>query len=447
MKLTDQQIWNLIIKRDWSLDFARRHLANDKTFYAGRPLLFSAAEVFQKKILTFKKNQIILKLDGKTQEISPQQNLSVINSTFAQLEKILDQKSSSDPVNKYLRREFKNYHQLKNKKRYGFYAFYFTRSLSLEAVVQFPELPVYKLALVASSGPLYNNRQQNKSWYEVRRLFNHSHVLVAGASVASRTASSLLRDGRIGYLTIGDPKPPNATNFNRTNYDVFDVATDESKAIAFARQIHRQDPTQIIYLEPKGFSINNFAKYLRPARGVPKVDLVVEAVDNILQKIEILKIAQKNQLPIMQIADVGSKAIISFNNPNDWNSGKSLVLGLNNHKLQKLLEKNFLAAAVYFVGLGNAAEDEVGDFIKTKKGTPFSNTTPQMGSTAGAAAAMATEKILRYLLDKNHSPNFAYRRIVFDKKHNQIRTQSWVDLKSFYLSLVLDLQQILQKKH
>lgn len=446
MKSTDQQLWNLIIKKDWSLDFVRHQLTNEKTFYSGRPLIFSAAEVFKKRLLTFKKNQIILKLNKTSQTISANQVLSVVDSTFQQLEKILDKNNLRDPVCKYLKKEFKTYHQLKNKKHYGFYAFYFTRSLNFDAVVQFPELPVYKLALTASCGPLYNNLSQDKSWYEIRHLFNRSHILVAGASVASRTASSLLRDGRLGYLTIGDPKPPNATNFNRTNYNIFDVATNESKAIAFARMIHRQDPTQIIYLEPKGFSISNFQKYLQPKRGIPKIDLVVEAVDNILQKIEILKIAQKNQLPIMQIADVGSKAIISFNNPSDWRQGKNLVMGLNNQKLQKLLEKNFLAAATYFVGLSNAAEDEVGQFIRTKKGTPFSNTTPQMGSTAGAAAAMATEKILRYLLDKKRQPNFSYRRIIFDKKHDSIRTQSWVDFKSFYMSLMLDFKQILQKK-
>ncbi|MDO5561168.1 MAG: ThiF family adenylyltransferase [bacterium] len=444
-KLSNKEIWQKIVNQDWDLKKIRRRLQHPRTFYTGRPQLFTAEEVFSKNILVKKGRSYILNINQSTQKISAAQIVSVVASTHQQLKKIFTH-NSRDPVCQYLVKEFLSYQYTADKKNFGFYAFYFDAQNNFVKAVQFPNLPTYKLSLVASGSALYRDQNYQKGWYEIRRIFNRTHVLVAGASVASVTAHMILRDARIGYLTIGDPKSPNATNFNRTAYDVFDVANDESKAIAFARQVHAQDPTQIIYLEPAGFSIKNFQKYISANKNYPAVDLVIEAIDNIFHKIDLLKIAQKNSLPIIQLADVGSIAEINFNNPNDLQTGKNLFLGISNKKLEVLLKKDFLTAAIYLVGLENAFSDEAGLFLKNKSDSPFKNTTPQMGSTTLVAAGMATEKALRYLIDKKEKRNFNCKRLLFDKKNDQLKIQEWTNLKAMFLSFSLDLRKFFLAK-
>lgn len=439
-KLTNKEIWLRILKQDWNLETVKKRFRHPRTFYPGRPQLFSAAEVFAQNILVKKGRSYLLTLDGVTQKIRADQVVSIVASTHQQLEKIFTH-NPRDPVCQYLVKEFVSYRFAADKQNFGFYAFYFDAQNHFQQAVQFPNLPTYKLALLASGSALYRDTKYQKSWYEIRQLFNRSHILVAGASVASVTAHMILRDARPGYLTIGDPKSPNATNFNRTAYDVFDVARDESKAIAFARQVHAQDPTQIIYLEPTGFSIKNFQKYISKSANYPAVDLMIEAIDNIFHKIDLLKIAQKNSLPIIQLADVGSIAEINFNNPQDLQTGRNLFLGISNKKLEKLLQKNFLAAAIYLVGLENAFTDEAGLFLKNKSDSPFKNTTPQMGSTTLVAAGMATEKALRYLINKKEKQTFGCKRLLFDKKNDQLKIQEWTNLKAMFLSASLDLRQ------
>ena len=118
--------------------------------------------------------------------------------------------------------------------------------------------------------------------------------------------------------------------------------------------------------------------------------------------------------------------------------GKDLIFGLPNSKLQRILAHDFIQVAAYLVGLDNSVDDEVGLFVKGKKITPFGQATPQMGSTASVAAGIAAEKALRYLLDASDYPQFAYPRLVIDKKNNSFKTQSMPSLKARLLSLLLD---------
>ena len=436
MKYSDTQLWQHLITHEWDLDYVCRQLQHPKTIYPGRPLLLSADQAFKRRLFDFSDRYLTIKLTDYDLRIASNRLTSIVDSTLTQLLKNLTPHQQG-PVADYLRHQAEVYRHLSDKNNYGFYAFYFDRTGEFEAAVQFPPLPIFKLALTCSCSQLYQDKHYQKSWLEIRSIFNSSHVLFAGASVASLAASTLIRDGRIGYITIGDPKQPNATNFNRTAYDVFDVASQESKAIGFARHIHRQDPTQIIYLETQGFTADNFLSQLREP-DIPPVQLVIEAIDSIPDKLALLRLVGQAKLPLIQVSDVGSKAQLSFKNPQDYVQGKDLIFGLPNSKLQRILTHDFIQVAAYFVGLDNSVDDEVGLFVKGKINTPFGQVTPQMGSTASVAAGIAAEKALRYLLDASDYPQFAYPRIVVDKKNNSFKTQFTPSLKARLLSLLLD---------
>lgn len=442
MKSTAEQLWQEIITTDWNLAVVQARQQDPATFYPGKPVLLSAQEIFALRLFDFSDAHLSTPVAGQNLTLDPRKFYSLVDSTHAKLQENLT--DDAGPVGQYLRAEFARYDSLVDKRQYGFYAFYFTRTGELEAIVQFPELPTYKLALCCSTSQLLQDEHYRRPWLENRQLFNRTHVLVAGASVASVTAENLIRDGRLGYLTIGDPKGPNATNLNRTAYDVLDIASGEPKAIGFARHIHRQDPTQILYLCPEGFNAQNLSNYcFHPDR--PRVDLVVEAIDSLQQKLEILQVIPQLQLPMVQISDVGSKAQLTFKNFDDAAQGQSMVFGLADDKLQALLKEDFIQVAAYFVGLENSLDDEIGKFIQGDKNTPFGNVTPQMGSTAAVAAGLASEKILRFLLDRGQQPYFAHRQIVIDKKHNTFKEFDEPSLKARLLGLMMDYKRTHKK--
>jgi hypothetical protein len=435
---SDQQLWQKIVAEDWNLELVKQRLKQPLTKYPGRPILYDARAIFEQGVLAAHGRNFTLRLAGRNILINQQQIFSLIPSTFKQLQKILGQ-AENDPAGAYLRAQIADYESLTNKRRYGFYAVYFDRAGEFSSLVQFPLLPVYKLSLVSSTGPLYRDHHYQRSWYDIRRQFNQTHILVAGASVAAAAAHALIRDSRLGALTISDPKGPNATNFNRTPYDVWDAASQESKAIAFARQVHAQDPTQILYLAPEGLTTDNFSQYLGSQTSGASVDLMVEAVDDIKQKVALLQMAKNAGLPIIQIADVGSKAILSINNPSDRACKRSLLLGVSDAKLDNVMAHDFMQAAIYFIGLENALSDEPGKFVKNKDQTPFTQTVPQMGSTALVAAGMAAEQALRFLLNRREQSDFRFKRLIVDKKNQTIKVQTRPTLKGQCLNCAYEL--------
>jgi hypothetical protein len=253
------------------------------------------------------------------------------------------------------------------------------------------------------------------------------------------SGEAVVRDGRIGAITIGDPKGPNATNFNRTSYDVWDVGSGESKAVCFARRVHGQDPTQLIYVAAEGFSEDNLSEYFYPDESVLPVSLVVEAIDDIEMKVRLLETARDWGFPVIQIADVGSKAMLTMNSPGDKVRRRSLFPGVADEELARLMKKDFMMAAANMSGWENVLHDEAGEFILKKTGTPFHGLTPQLGSTTQVAAGLVAEQGLRFLLNRNEAGEFVCRRLVLDKKNCRFKKYRVASVKGKVLGQVVKI--------
>ncbi|MBQ6438115.1 ThiF family adenylyltransferase [bacterium] len=340
--------WRELLAREWNLDFIREVQRDPATMYPGRPLLLSAEEMMALRVFDLSDANLGVDYHGQTLYFDERKFGSVVASTLHKLQENLS--AATGPVADYLHEQFDYYKSLADKRTYGFYAFYFDAAGNLQKIIQFPPLPVYKLALTCSASQLYQPSDYSFDWVHIRALLARAHVLIAGASVASGAAENLIRDGRIGYLTIGDAKPPNPTNFNRTNYDTFDIADDENKSLALARRLHRQDPTQIIYLSDNGMAAANWADLAHnPSR--PRVNLVIEAIDDLPGKLFIVRACHQEGLPLIQINDVGSKAQLTFKNADAKARGESLIFGLTDAKLAQLTQINVVKAAPFIVGL------------------------------------------------------------------------------------------------
>lgn len=411
--------WTKMCHEEWNLDWVREHFKDERSKYRGRAILVKLDELERQVDGYVVKNW---EHPGQEFFLPEQKKFSCVESTLKQLHKNIT-RSADNPFFEYLQRQTALYERLNDSDAFGFYALYFDLTGEPLYLVQFPPLPLFKLSLYSSVGGLYRDKDYKLTWLELRQLLNKTHILVAGASVASATAFSLLGDLRPTYLSIGDPKPPNSTNFNRTAYNIHDVMVDESKAIAFARHVHAQDPTQILYLAPAGFTPADFPSLVGSRGLAPPPDLLIEAVDDIKVKVALLKFAQAARLPTIMVADVGSVAQNNFLSPSDLDRGLGVVLGLKNDQLDELMSLDFTMAAAMMTGLDDALHDEVGHFVKGDKNSPCGETVPQLGSTSQAAAAIATEAAIRYLIAAKlkQEQDFPWRRISFDKKRLKLK--------------------------
>lgn len=361
---------------------------------------------------------------------------NIVEQTFQKLIESLKDKAE-DPVNQYIHEEYALYRQ--EAQPYGVEVLYFDEvgegrgRFRPRVLVKLPAMPIWKLAITLSNGHLINNRKLTYDWYQTRlSIFNHQHITVAGASVASQAALFATRLIKPYLLTLADPKGPNASNLNRTQYTVFDLLEDPdthrevSKAIALARSIHGQDPFQLIHIYPEGITEENLDAFLLgepdPEKGLttPRTSILIEAIDHFPTKRLLLEKARDRDIPTIQLADVGSRGINGFNSPGDKKRRVSLLYGLSDKEVAKAFAdpspETFMQTAMLASGITNTLAEPVAfKFLKQQDGNPF-RSVPQTGEVAGASGVMAARNAARFVVEQYGDPTarFAGRQQVFD---------------------------------
>lgn len=361
---------------------------------------------------------------------------NIIGQTFQKLiESLKDEED--DPINRYIHEEYALYRQ--NAQHYGVEVLFFDEvgegggRFRPRVLVKLPAMPIWKLAITLSNGHLINNRKQTYDWYQTRlSIFNHQHITVAGASVASQAALFAIRLIKPYLLTLADPKGPNASNLNRTQYTLFDLLEDPdthrevSKAIALARNIHGQDPFQLIHIYPEGITEENLDAFLfgepDSEKGLvtPRTSVLIEAIDHFPTKRLLLEKARDSDIPTIQLADVGSRGINGFNSPGDKKRRVSLLYGLSDKEVAKAFSdpspEAFMQTAMLASGITNTLVEPVAfKFLKQQDGNPF-RSVPQTGEVAGASGVMAARNAARFVVEQYGDPTarFAGRQQVFD---------------------------------
>lgn len=351
--------------------------------------------------------------------------VNVVEQTFRKLLESLKD-DSDDPVNQYIHREYEEFRQ--DSLNYGIEVLFFDEvgeengRLRPRVLIKLPPVAVWKLAITLSNGNLINDKKADLDWYTTRLgIFSRQQITVAGASVASQAALFAVRLIRPFRLTLADPKGANASNMNRTQYSLLDLLEDPatqqevSKAIALARHIHWQDPFQLIHVYPEGITDENMEEYL-----TPRPSVLLEAIDHFPIKYALLQKARALDIPTIQLADVGSRAINGFNSPGDEKKRVDLLYGLNDKAVAEAFNnptpETFILTAMLASGATNALMEPAGRrFLTQKEGCPFKSV-PQTGDVAGASGVMAARNAARFLVEANRNPSirFKNRQQVFD---------------------------------
>lgn len=129
----------------------------------------------------------------------------------------------------------------------------------------------------------------------------HSHILIIGiGGVGSWIAEALARSG-IGKITLMDLDEICVTNTNRqvhTNCETI----GQSKTTVMAKRLKGINPELIVNCIEDFLSKDNIAEYI-----TPEFSLVFDAIDNAIDKAEVIAYCKKNAYPIITIGSSGGK--------------------------------------------------------------------------------------------------------------------------------------------
>ena len=148
-------------------------------------------------------------------------------------------------------------------------------------------------------------RNRNLITKEEQERFYNAVVGIGGLSVGNSVALAIVLMGGARYLRLADNDRLALTNINRIRAGVDNLGL--RKVDITARQIYLLNPYAEIEVFPKGLNPDNIEKFFN---GPPKLDIVVDELDNIAIKYLIREQAKKYKIAVIMGADNGDNAII-----------------------------------------------------------------------------------------------------------------------------------------
>jgi molybdopterin/thiamine biosynthesis adenylyltransferase/nitroreductase len=150
-------------------------------------------------------------------------------------------------------------------------------------------------------------RNLNIDTTEEQEKFGKFVVGVAGLSVGNSVALALAYSGGSLTMKLADPDFLDGSNLNRIRAGIGDLGT--SKVVIAAQQIYEINPYANLILYPDGLSENNLEDFIA---GTPKLDLVVDEMDNLKLKVFIRLLARTARIPLVMATDNGNNVLVDI---------------------------------------------------------------------------------------------------------------------------------------
>lgn len=148
-------------------------------------------------------------------------------------------------------------------------------------------------------------RNRNLITEEEQRVYYNATIGIAGLSVGNSCALALVLSGGGRRLHLADPETLKLTNLNRIRGSVADLTAP--KVHLSARQIYELDPYAELALFPDGITDANVTAFFD---GPPKLDILIDEVDNAAIKLRLREEAKKRRIPVIMAADNGDGGIL-----------------------------------------------------------------------------------------------------------------------------------------
>lgn len=172
------------------------------------------------------------------------------------------------------------------------------------------------------------SRNQNLISNDEQKKFISSRIAVAGLNVGQPGALCIALEGGSENIKLADLDELSLTNLNRFRAGVCEL--DLNKSILTARQIYETDPYYKIEVYEDGLNDNNIEKFLLE----PRIDLLIEEMDNLELKIKIRKKAQEHKIPVLMVTGNDSGLIIDVERY-DLNNKQDILNGFLSSDVEK----------------------------------------------------------------------------------------------------------------
>lgn len=150
-------------------------------------------------------------------------------------------------------------------------------------------------------------RNKNLITQEEQEKFYNFKVGIAGLSVGSHAALTLAMMGGSKILKLSDFDALSGSNLNRIRGDFTEIGLNKCDLIT--QKIYQLNPYAKIYSFNSGIISSNIKKFLA---GPPKLDILIESVDNPELKIKLRIEARKLGIPVIMATDNGDNIIFDI---------------------------------------------------------------------------------------------------------------------------------------
>jgi tRNA A37 threonylcarbamoyladenosine dehydratase len=418
-------------------------MSKDYRNYSYKPFIISAKEAHTKKYVQYNANgNVVLmhpSLLSKKYIIKPQRQFPAIFASFMDLNKSLSRLANS-PIavgKKSLRQhfddEFAMYREMmKNQTKDSWEPDYGTYVFDIREEKLYLILPEFwhRLGLVTNTAHLVQDVEQKMSWIEVKNVLSSAVIGFAGVSVGGNILEGWMREGRPKRVKVADLDWVELTNLNRLERGSLQYLVESralkrnkkngyemmrvKKAELAAYEHHMVDPYAQWYVYSEGINPDTIEQFILGNKDEPRLDLMVEEMDNFPLKYEVRELCRKHGIPVLMLSDFGHRIQIQLQ---DFRKNKKLPLGYNitDVELKKRLETVMANGGdrqdifTFVKGLcgDDFAKDEFALWVKGEGEQPTSSL-PQSGATAQAAGGIGGKIIALYMLGFQFPDRFIY---------------------------------------
>ncbi|MEK7636475.1 MAG: ThiF family adenylyltransferase [Patescibacteria group bacterium] len=157
----------------------------------------------------------------------------------------------------------------------------------------------YRLVRTSRNNNLITKSEQKK--------FENAVIGIAGLNVGNPVAICLaLESGSRKLMKLADNDFLSLSNFNRFRAGLPDLG--KNKAVLTAEQIWEIDPYARLEILPKGIEPHMIEKFFLK----PRIDILVEEMDNLPLKIAMREYAKKYKIPVLMVTGNGAGLIIDI---------------------------------------------------------------------------------------------------------------------------------------
>ena len=148
------------------------------------------------------------------------------------------------------------------------------------------------------------SRNHNLITPKEQKKFTDFRLSITGLNTGNSAALCIALEGGCNKMKFADNDILTVSNLNRFRAGLCDLGVN--KGALSARQVYEINPFADIEVFEKGLSDLNLERFLLH----PKVDLLVEEMDNLDLKIKIREIARIHKIPVLMVTGNGENVII-----------------------------------------------------------------------------------------------------------------------------------------